>query len=149
MAFNLLSSWLTVASTLVLGLSHGGPVTVVYGLFIILVAYGAVALSLSEMAARYPTAGGQYHWTAVIAPKSMSRVMVCTRHPFAILLTCIGGICLWVNKYDWSRRHDCQHRYCRTTAILGSGCIQRYVVHYSNMACLYHVSSSQSYYIGI
>lgn len=67
-AFNLLSSWLTVASTLLLGLSHGGPVTVVYGLIVMLVMYGAVALSLSEMAARYPTAGGQYHWTALLTP---------------------------------------------------------------------------------
>ncbi|KAL6716627.1 polyamine transporter tpo5 [Lecanora helva] len=35
--------------------------------------YGAVALSLSEMAARYPTAGGQYHWTALLAPSKWKR----------------------------------------------------------------------------
>ena len=57
-AFNLLSSWLTVASTLILGLSHGGSVTVLYGLIVVLFVYGAVALSLAEMAARYTTAGG-------------------------------------------------------------------------------------------
>lgn len=75
-AFNLLSSWLTVASTLILGLSHGGSATVLYGLFVILIMYGAVALSLAEMAARYTTAGGQYHWTALLAPEKMRRGLV-------------------------------------------------------------------------
>lgn len=60
-AFNLLSSWLTVTSTLTLGPSHGGSATVIYGLLVIMIMYGAVALSLAEMAARYTTAGGQYH----------------------------------------------------------------------------------------
>ncbi|KAL9610533.1 MAG: hypothetical protein Q9167_004771 [Letrouitia subvulpina] len=75
-AFNLLSSWLVIAATMILGLSHGGSVTVVYGLIIALVMYGAVALSLSEMAARYPTAGGQYHWTALLAPNRTKRGLV-------------------------------------------------------------------------
>ena len=75
-AFNLLSSWLTIASTLILGLSHGGSVAVLYGLFVILIMYGAVALSLAELAARYTTAGGQYHWTALLAPESMKRGLV-------------------------------------------------------------------------
>ena len=75
-AFNLLSSWLTVASTLILGLSHGGSVTVIYGLLVILIMYGAVALSLAEMAARYTTAGGQYHWTSLLAPQSLERGLV-------------------------------------------------------------------------
>lgn len=75
-AFNLLSSWLTVASTLILGLSHGGSVTVLYGLIVVLFVYGAVALSLAEMAARYTTAGGQYHWTALLAPEGKKRGLV-------------------------------------------------------------------------
>jgi len=76
-AFNLLSSWLTIASTLILGLGHGGSATVIYGLLVILIMYGAVALSLAEMAARYTTAGGQYHWTSLLAPQSMKRGLVC------------------------------------------------------------------------
>ena len=70
-----------MASTLILGLSHGGSVTVVYGLLIILVMYGAVALTLAELAARYTTAGGQYHWTALLAPKSMKRGLVSRHDP--------------------------------------------------------------------
>ena len=75
-AINLLNSWLCVASTLILGLSHGGSVAVLYGLLVILVVYGAVALSLAEMAARYTTAGGQYHWTALLAPERLKRGLV-------------------------------------------------------------------------
>lgn len=36
-------------------------VTVLYGLVVILVMYGAVALFPAESAARYTTAGGHYH----------------------------------------------------------------------------------------
>ncbi|KAL8834325.1 MAG: hypothetical protein Q9176_007553 [Flavoplaca citrina] len=72
-AFNLLSSWLTVASSMILGLDHGGSVTVLYGLIVVLFLYGAVALSLAEMAARYTTAGGQYHWTALLSPERNKR----------------------------------------------------------------------------
>ena len=38
--------------------------------------YGAVALSLAEMAARYTTAGGQYRWTALLAPLKLKRGLV-------------------------------------------------------------------------
>ena len=75
-AFNLLSSWLTVASSMILGLEHGGSVTVLYGLIVVLFVYGAVALSLAEMAARYTTAGGQYHWTALLSPEGNKRGLV-------------------------------------------------------------------------
>ncbi|KAL8857475.1 MAG: hypothetical protein Q9178_005969 [Gyalolechia marmorata] len=84
-AFNLLSSWLTVASTLILGLSHGGSAAVICGLFVILIMYGAVALSLAEMAARYTTAGGQYHWTALLAPESMKRGLYRTLAHFPVV----------------------------------------------------------------
>ena len=40
--------------------------------------YGAVGLSLAEMAARYTTAGGQYHWTSLLAPESMKIGLLCS-----------------------------------------------------------------------
>ncbi|KAL9122703.1 MAG: hypothetical protein Q9187_000741 [Circinaria calcarea] len=72
-SFNILNTWFGLGSTLVLGFANGGPVTIVYGLILISVIYGATALSLAELSARYPTAGGQYHWTSVLAPKRISR----------------------------------------------------------------------------
>lgn len=75
-AFNICQAWAAVGATFVLGIAHGGSVGVVYGLLIILVFYGAIVLSLAELAARYPTTGGQYHWTALIAPKPVKRQLV-------------------------------------------------------------------------
>lgn len=78
-AFNLLSTWVALATTMILGLSHGGSVAILYGLVVIHNMYGVVALSLAELAARYTTAAGQYHWTALLAPESMKGGLVRTK----------------------------------------------------------------------
>ena len=75
-SFNILNTWFGLASTLVLGFSNGGPVTIIYGLMLISIVYIATAFSLAELAARYPTAGGQYHWTSILAPPRLSRGLV-------------------------------------------------------------------------
>ena len=72
--FNMLGTWF--ASTLALGLLNGGPVTILYGLILLSLVYTATAFSLAELSARYPTAGGQYHWTSVLAPPKLSRALV-------------------------------------------------------------------------
>lgn len=87
---------MTVASTLILGLSHGGSATVLYGLFVILIMYGAVALSLAEMAARYTTAGGQYHWTALLAPEKMKRGLVGDQYSHRDYIESISSLTLAV-----------------------------------------------------
>jgi len=56
-----------------LGFIAGGPVTIIYGVIISFFTVGCCALSMCELAARYPTAGGQYHWTYLLAPKSIRR----------------------------------------------------------------------------
>lgn len=47
----------------------GGPASLVYGF--IYTALGALttAASLAELASMWPTSGGQYHWTAMLAPE--------------------------------------------------------------------------------
>ena len=77
----MLGTWFGAASTLALSLSNGGPVTIttiLYGLFFLALVYTAAAFSLAELSARYPTAGGQYHWTSVLAPPKLSRALVCS-----------------------------------------------------------------------
>ena len=78
-AFNILNTWWGCASTLIIGLPHGGPVTLVYGLMLMSLVYGAFALSLAELSAHYPSAGGQYHWTHVLSPKGLKRGLVSSR----------------------------------------------------------------------
>lgn len=58
--WNICNSWIGVGATLALSIAfQGGPVTLIYGLIVVLVVVGSTALSLAELAARYPTAGGQ------------------------------------------------------------------------------------------
>ena len=75
-AFNILNTWWGCSSTLIIGLPHGGPVTLVYGLLLMSLIYGTFALSLAELSAHYPTAGGQYHWTHTLSPKKLKRGLV-------------------------------------------------------------------------
>jgi hypothetical protein len=69
-------SWAGIAGTISLAIAQGGPVTLVYGPILILILVGCCALTLAELASVYPTAGGQYHWTSILAPKSMNRSLV-------------------------------------------------------------------------
>ncbi|KAJ5322014.1 uncharacterized protein N7506_011144 [Penicillium brevicompactum] len=66
-------SWAGVAGTIALAISQGGPVTLIYGPIATMILVGACAMTLAELASVYPTAGGQYHWTSILAPKSINR----------------------------------------------------------------------------
>ncbi|KAJ9644148.1 hypothetical protein H2199_004016 [Coniosporium tulheliwenetii] len=66
-------SWAGLGATMAFSIYQGGPVTVVYGMILILFTMGSTALSLAELSARYPTSGGQYHWTAILSPSRWRR----------------------------------------------------------------------------
>ncbi|KAL4926146.1 amino acid/polyamine transporter I [Aspergillus undulatus] len=65
----LLASWETTGGGLLAGLYNGGPSAIVYGLIVSIIGNLAIALSLAELASVHPTAGAQYHWTYVLAPR--------------------------------------------------------------------------------
>ncbi|KAF4781691.1 hypothetical protein HER10_EVM0002060 [Colletotrichum scovillei] len=73
LGWNICNSWSAIAATLVISISSGGPVTLLYGIVLIFVLGGACALSMAEIASVYPTAGGQYHWTSILTPRRYSR----------------------------------------------------------------------------
>ena len=73
LAFNICNSWTAVATTFAIAISAGGTFTVIYGMIVVSVAYLAVALTLAEVSSVYPTAGGQYHFASILAPRRMSR----------------------------------------------------------------------------
>ncbi|OJJ36973.1 hypothetical protein ASPWEDRAFT_58694 [Aspergillus wentii DTO 134E9] len=86
-------SWAGMAATVSLAIAQGGPVTLVYGPITTLVLVGGCALTLAELASVYPTAGGQYHWTSILAPKGMSRgLSYCcgVANVFAWIAICTG-----------------------------------------------------------
>ena len=71
--FNICGSWSGLAATLFLGFISGGPVTIIWGSIVATFVTGCAVLSLAELSAKYPTAGGQYHWTHILAPSSIKR----------------------------------------------------------------------------
>lgn len=75
-SWSICDSFFGLAGTVALAISQGGPVTLVYGPIIAFLLVGACAFTLAELASVYPTAGGQYHWTSILAPRSTNRALV-------------------------------------------------------------------------
>ncbi|EWY81964.1 hypothetical protein FOYG_16169 [Fusarium oxysporum NRRL 32931] len=73
--YNICNSWVGLAATMVIGMEQGGSVTIVYGVLLITFCVGCSTATMAELASVYPTAGGPYHWTSILAPEKYNRVM--------------------------------------------------------------------------
>lgn len=62
--------------------------TLLYGIVLMFVLGGSAALTMAEVASVYPTAGGQYHWTSILAPESINRGLVGSMSFF------VGRVCV-------------------------------------------------------
>ncbi|EXJ66481.1 uncharacterized protein A1O5_10633 [Cladophialophora psammophila CBS 110553] len=71
--FSISNSWLVFLATLVIPLVYG-PMTTICGIFSVTIAYIPIGLTIAEFISAYPTTGGQYHWTSILAPPSVKRV---------------------------------------------------------------------------
>ncbi|KAI8932971.1 hypothetical protein NX059_010439 [Plenodomus lindquistii] len=69
LAFAILNSWTALSTSLGLALNSGGSTSVIWGLVTAGICNLCLAASMAEFLSAYPTAGGQYHWVAVITPK--------------------------------------------------------------------------------
>lgn len=87
LAFAILNSWTALSASLSLALPSGGSTSVIWGLITAGICNLCLAASLAEFLSAYPTAGGQYHWVAVISWKS-----------YVPLLSWITG---WINVSGW------------------------------------------------
>lgn len=74
-AYNMSNSWLVVAATMGISLIYG-PVMTIWTLISIVVLYFFIGVTVAELIAAYPTTGGQYHWTSILAPPSIRRIAV-------------------------------------------------------------------------
>ena len=63
-------TWEAVFFANLTAMLNGGPATLIYGYIYAAMGALSTAASLAEMASIYPTSGGQYHWTAMLAPPS-------------------------------------------------------------------------------
>lgn len=87
LAFTTLNSWGVLSASLPLSLTSGGPSATVWGLLVAGTGNLCLAASLAEFLSAYPTAGGQYHWVAIVSPQGYA--------PFLAWLT---G---WITLFGW------------------------------------------------
>ncbi|OJJ95192.1 hypothetical protein ASPACDRAFT_36577 [Aspergillus aculeatus ATCC 16872] len=73
LGFNTSNSWIAIAGSLPLAIAGGGTVTLLYGILVVCFAMSCTGLSLAELAAVYPSAGGQYYFTSMLAPAQHRR----------------------------------------------------------------------------
>ncbi|KAG6186033.1 hypothetical protein E4U36_000975 [Claviceps purpurea] len=73
LAFAILNTWTALSASISIALPSGGSSAVVWGLLIAGSCNLCLAASLAEFLSAYPTAGGQYHWAAIVSWKSSSR----------------------------------------------------------------------------
>ncbi|KAE8385571.1 amino acid/polyamine transporter I [Aspergillus alliaceus] len=71
--YNITNSWIAIAASFPIAIQSGGAVTLVYGIILVAVAMLFTGLTLAELASIYPTAGGQYHFTSILATSRWSR----------------------------------------------------------------------------
>lgn len=115
LGFNIPNSWLAIAVALSAALTAGGSVSLIYGNFVITAMYGAAAVTLAELASVYPTAGGQYHFASIMAPKRFNRSIsyicgmiatiswiICSASVASVTSLCIAAIAEFYNGFEAS-----------------------------------------------
>ncbi|KAL8959294.1 MAG: hypothetical protein Q9193_003817, partial [Seirophora villosa] len=68
LGFSITASWAGYLSNFGQNLIYGGPQNVIFGLLVATVVQWIITLGLSEVASAFPSAGGQYHCTYILAP---------------------------------------------------------------------------------
>lgn len=63
-----------MAASLSIALPSGGPTAVIWGIVPSFIGNLAMAASMAEICHVYPTSGGQYHWSAILAPAKWAPV---------------------------------------------------------------------------
>ncbi|PHH77526.1 hypothetical protein CDD80_503 [Ophiocordyceps camponoti-rufipedis] len=87
LAFAIVNTWTALAASLSVALPSGGCSAVVWGLLTSGVCNMCLAASMAEFLSAYPTAGGQYHWAAIIAGRRAGRA--------------VGFVTGWINVSGW------------------------------------------------
>ncbi|KAH5646974.1 hypothetical protein HBI51_104840 [Parastagonospora nodorum] len=66
-------TWEAMFSLFIFGLLNGGPADLLYGFLFCWLGWAAVVATMAELVSMWPTAGGQYHWTYMLAPEKWKR----------------------------------------------------------------------------
>lgn len=95
-AYNISNSWVAIAASFAIAIQSGGAVSLLYGIVAVTIAMLFTGLTLAELASVYPTAGGQYHFTSILAPSRLSKGLSYFSGLAAIFawITLVASICL-------------------------------------------------------
>ncbi|KAF2704304.1 amino acid transporter [Pleomassaria siparia CBS 279.74] len=66
----LMCTWESLLVVFGVGFQNGGPAGLIYGFLLIWLGNISVFIVIGELSSAIPTAGGQYHWVSVLAPRS-------------------------------------------------------------------------------
>ncbi|CEL10752.1 Putative GABA permease [Aspergillus calidoustus] len=72
-SFSIVTCWTALSGGFIIGVTAGGPPVMIFGWIGVCVLTLTVAFSMAEMCSRWPVAGGQYSWVALLAPPKVSR----------------------------------------------------------------------------
>ncbi|RDW74548.1 putative choline transport protein [Aspergillus mulundensis] len=71
--YNISNSWVAIAASFAIAIQSGGALSLLYGIIVVTFAMLCTGVTLAELASVYPTAGGQYHFTSILASRRWSR----------------------------------------------------------------------------
>jgi amino acid transporter len=71
----ILITWEAILVLFAQGLNNGGTAGVVYSFIVVWIGNFSVFATMCELVSMAPTSGGQYHWVAMMAPRSCSKFL--------------------------------------------------------------------------
>ncbi|KAH6957167.1 amino acid/polyamine transporter I [Fusarium avenaceum] len=71
----ILITWEAVLVLFAQGLNNGGTAGVIYSFIVVWIGNFSVFATMCELVSMAPTSGGQYHWVAMMAPRSCSKFL--------------------------------------------------------------------------
>ncbi|KAF1960761.1 amino acid transporter [Byssothecium circinans] len=69
----LMCTWESILVVFSIGFGNGGPAGLIYGFLLVWLGNISVFMVIGELSSAIPTAGGQYHWVSLLAPRSSKR----------------------------------------------------------------------------
>ncbi|KAH7176998.1 amino acid/polyamine transporter I [Dactylonectria macrodidyma] len=75
MTFAILNTWIALGGTIGIVMPSGGPVALLYGFIFCVLCNFALAASLGELTAIWPTAGGQYHFVYALSTEKWRKLL--------------------------------------------------------------------------
>ncbi|CAF2925168.1 unnamed protein product [Rotaria sp. Silwood2] len=142
--------------TLSIGLTNGGPVTILYGWIFVTIISIFIAASLAEICSAYPTSGGVYYWSAILANKQWASITSWTTGWLGIVgnwtvstSICFSGgqlissaIGLWNETYVPAAWHVVLMYWAVLFVVLLTNIFASKHLHFINTVCVYWTAAS-------